>query len=87
MPHGRSMSRGTSSMRSSSPRLAQKPSPSPSPSPQVRSLQRYSDALKGLFDPKLSSIELLALEPRGARRFVAHWRLRGALKLPCAVGS
>ena len=31
MPHGRSMSRGTSSMRSSSPRLAQKPSPSPSP--------------------------------------------------------
>ena len=64
-----------------------KPSPSPSPSPQVRSLQRYSDALKGLFDPKLSSIELLALEPRGARRFVAHWRLRGALKLPCAVDS
>jgi hypothetical protein len=53
----------------------------------VRSLQRYSDALKGLFDPKLSSIELLALEPRGARRFVAHWRLRGALKLPCAVDS
>ena len=48
----------------------------------MRSLQRYSDALKGLFDPKLSSIELLALEPRGERRFVAHWRLRGALKLP-----
>ena len=54
----------------------------PDPDMPVRSLQRYSDALKGLFDPKLSSIELLALEPRGERRFVAHWRLRGALKLP-----
>lgn len=54
----------------------------PDPDMPVRSLQRYSDALKGLFDPKLSSIELLSLEPRGERRFVAHWRLRGALKLP-----
>jgi len=54
----------------------------PDPDMPVRSLQRYSDALRGLFDPKLSSIELLALEPRADRRFVAHWTLRGALKLP-----
>ena len=55
---------------------------SPDPDMPVKSLQRYSDALKGLFDPGLSSIELVDMEPVGERRFVAHWRLSGALKLP-----
>jgi hypothetical protein len=50
----------------------------------VRSLQRYSDALSGLFDPSCSSIELVTLEALEGdeRAFVAHWRLSGALKLP-----
>jgi len=55
----------------------------PDPDMPVRSLGRYSDALKGLFDPALSSIELVALEARAdGRSFEAHWRLSGALKLP-----
>ena len=54
----------------------------PDPDMPVRSLGRYSDALKGLFDPELSSIELVDMSPDGERSFVAHWRLSGALKLP-----
>ena len=54
----------------------------PDPDMPVRSLARYSDALKGLFDPELSSIELVHMCPDGERSFVAHWRLSGALKLP-----
>jgi len=56
---------------------------SPDPDMPVRSLQRYSDALKGLFAPTLSRIELVSMEALpGGRSFVAHWRLSGALKLP-----
>ena len=55
----------------------------PDPDMPVRSLQRYSDALRGLFDPSLSTIELVSMEPcADGRSFVAHWRLSGALKLP-----
>lgn len=54
----------------------------PDPDMPVRSLQRYTDALRGLFDPARSRIELLSMEPRGERAFAAHWRLSGALKLP-----
>ena len=55
---------------------------SPDPDMPVRTLSRYSDALHGLFDPKLSAIELLGLEKVDDRSFVARWRLSGALKLP-----
>uniref|UniRef100_A0A7S3AD69 Uncharacterized protein n=1 Tax=Haptolina ericina TaxID=156174 RepID=A0A7S3AD69_9EUKA len=54
----------------------------PDPDMPVRSLQRYTDALRGLFDPRLSTIELLSIDPTGPAEFVAHWRLSGALKLP-----
>ena len=55
----------------------------PDPDMPVKSLQRYSDALKGLFDPHRSAIELVSIEPRPDERgFIAHWRLSGALKLP-----
>lgn len=55
----------------------------PDPDMPVRSLQRYSNALKGLFDPQLSAIELVEMQPcEDGRSFVAHWRLSGALKLP-----
>ena len=58
----------------------------PDPDFPVRSLQRYSDALQGLFDEESSAIELVKLEACGddaeARSFVAHWRLSGHLKLP-----
>lgn len=54
----------------------------PDPDMPVRSLRRYTDALRGLFDPELSKFELLALEPHGDNAFVVHWRLEGALKLP-----
>ena len=54
----------------------------PDPDMPVRSLSRYCDALSGLFDPALSSIELVSMEPVSERAFVAHWRLSGALKLP-----
>ena len=56
---------------------------SPDPDMPVRSLKRYSDALKGLFAPQLSSIELVKMEAcADGTSFVAHWRLSGALKLP-----
>lgn len=54
----------------------------PDPDMPVRSLQRYTDALRGLFDPRSSTIELLGMEQRGPRQFTAHWRLEGALRLP-----
>lgn len=54
----------------------------PDPDMPVRSLGRYTDALRGLFDPQLSSIELVRMEARGPTAFVAHWRLSGHLKLP-----
>lgn len=55
---------------------------SPDPDMPVKSLARYCDALRGLFDPSLSAIDLLGLEKVCERSFVAHWRLSGALKLP-----
>jgi len=54
----------------------------PDPDMPVRSLQRYSDALRGLFDPATSRYELLRLTPTGPRTFTASWRLEGALRLP-----
>lgn len=54
----------------------------PDPDMPVRSLRRYTDALRGLFDSELSKFELLALEPHGDHAFSVHWRLEGALKLP-----
>jgi hypothetical protein len=41
-----------------------------------------ADALRGLFDPHLSAIELVRMEAVDEASFVAHWRLHGALKLP-----
>ena len=57
---------------------------SPDPDMPVLSVQRYRDALKGLFDPQMSAIELVSLEPHAdsERAFVAQWRLSGHLKLP-----
>lgn len=55
---------------------------SPDPDMPVRSLGRFTDALRGLFDPHRSTIELARMEPHGASAFVAHWRLSGHLKLP-----
>lgn len=55
---------------------------SPDPDMPVRSLGRFIDALRGLFDPHRSTIELARMEPHGASAFVAHWRLSGHLKLP-----
>jgi len=54
----------------------------PDPDMPVRSLARYMDALRGLFDPQRSTIELVRMEARGPTAFVAHWRLSGHLKLP-----
>lgn len=54
----------------------------PDPDMPVRSLQRYGDALRGLFDPSLSRYELLELRQSGPRAFTASWRLEGALRLP-----
>lgn len=54
----------------------------PDPDMPVRDVQRYSDALRGLFDPSSSRIELIELRQDGERRFVADWRLEGALQLP-----
>ncbi|EOD35205.1 hypothetical protein EMIHUDRAFT_227763 [Emiliania huxleyi CCMP1516] len=48
---------------------------------------KYTDALRGLFDPSLSAIELIELERVCDRSFVARWRLSGALKLPCEEWS
>jgi hypothetical protein len=54
----------------------------PDPDMPVRDVQRYSDALRGLFDPSSSRIELIELRQHGDRSFVADWRLEGALQLP-----
>jgi hypothetical protein len=54
----------------------------PDPDMPVRDVQRYSDALRGLFDPSTSRIELIELRPAGERSFAANWRLEGALQLP-----
>ncbi|KAL3903154.1 MAG: hypothetical protein SGPRY_011791, partial [Prymnesium sp.] len=54
----------------------------PDPDMPVRSLQRYSDALRGLFDPVQSKFELLELSACGRSSFTASWRLEGALRVP-----
>lgn len=54
----------------------------PDPDMPVTSLQRYSDALRGLFHPSLSQYELLEMRQVGSHAFVASWRLEGALRLP-----
>lgn len=54
----------------------------PDPDMPVRDVQRYSDALRGLFDPSTSRIELIELRQHDDRSFVADWRLEGALQLP-----
>jgi len=54
----------------------------PDPDMPVRSLGRYQDALRGLFDPTKSTLELARMEVVDANAFVAHWRLSGHLKLP-----
>ena len=54
---------------------------SPDPDMPVRSLRRFADALHGLFDPALSTVELISIECE-SRDIVARWRLQGALKLP-----
>ena len=56
----------------------------PDPDLPVRSLARYTDALRGLFNTRLSRIELLQMEQCGPREFTVHWRLEGALRLPGA---
>jgi hypothetical protein len=54
----------------------------PDPDMPVRDVQRYSDALRGLFDPSSSRIDLIELRQHGDRSFIADWRLEGALQLP-----
>jgi len=54
----------------------------PDPDMPVRSLQRYGDALRGLFDPKLSTFSLIEMRAVGPRTFTTSWRLDGALRLP-----
>ncbi len=54
----------------------------PDPDMPVRSLSRYTDALRGLFEPSSSRIELISMEQDGPSSFVARWRLSGKLKLP-----
>ena len=55
---------------------------SPDPDMPVRSLRRFSDALHGLFDPALSTVELLSIHAESDDQLIARWRLEGALKLP-----
>lgn len=56
---------------------------SPDPDMPVRSPEIFASALRGLFDNRLSSVELLEA-PRlvAPRTIVAEWRLEGALRLP-----
>lgn len=54
----------------------------PDPDMPVRDVQRYSDALRGLFQPSSSRIDLIELRQTGPRHLVADWRLEGCLQLP-----
>lgn len=54
----------------------------PDPDVPVTGLAKYVSAAAGLFDRRLSRVDLLGIEERGEREIVARWRLEGALNLP-----
>ena len=53
----------------------------PDPDVPVTGLAKYVSAAAGLFDRRLSRVDLIAIEERG-EQVVARWRLEGALNLP-----
>ncbi|CAM9925876.1 unnamed protein product [Discosporangium mesarthrocarpum] len=52
------------------------------PTTRVTSVQKYTDAVKLLFDPENSKSELLSLIVEDDRHLLAEWRLQGYLKFP-----
>lgn len=57
----------------------------PDPDVPVRGLDKYTDATAGLFDRRLSRVDLLEIgvvEEGGVKSIRASWRLEGALNLP-----
>lgn len=55
---------------------------SPDPDGRVRGTRKFCDATAGLFDAKLSRIDLIDIYATPDERVVAEWRLQGALMLP-----
>lgn len=54
----------------------------PDPDGRVRGLRKFCDAAAGLFDTRLSHVDLVDIYVRDERLIVAEWRLQGALMLP-----
>lgn len=59
----------------------------PDPDGRVRGTQKFADAAAGLFDSRLSRVDLIDIyeqvdDAGGDMTVVAHWRLEGALMLP-----
>lgn len=54
----------------------------PDPDVPVVGLEKYTDAMAGLFERKLSRVDLLAIQITSENTIHAEWRLEGALNLP-----
>lgn len=55
---------------------------SPDPDGHVRGLAKFCNAAAGLFDTRLSRVDLIDIYAVDQRTVVAEWRLQGALMLP-----
>lgn len=55
---------------------------SPDPDGRVRGLRKFCDAAAGLFDARISRIDLIDIYTSDGSHVVAEWRLEGALMLP-----
>lgn len=54
----------------------------PDPDGHVRGVYKFCDAAAGLFDKRLSRVDLIDIYIRDSCHIVAEWRLQGALMLP-----
>lgn len=52
------------------------------PTTRVASVEKYTDAVKVLFDPDNAQVDLLSLEIEDESHLFAKWRLQGYLKFP-----
>lgn len=55
---------------------------SPDPDGHVRGLAKFCNAAAGLFDTRLSRVDLIDIYAVDQRTVIAEWRLQGALMLP-----
>ncbi|CAM9815474.1 unnamed protein product, partial [Hapterophycus canaliculatus] len=52
------------------------------PTTRVASVDRYTSAVKLLFDPDNAQVDLLSLQVKDDTHIFAEWRLQGFLKFP-----